>query len=83
MITSFDLKHKGVCRFFIRTPYYFKQIVLLVIMSFVLALVYFFYFRKDGMVFQLYRDRVELKCSRDDKAIEQLAELNRFSAVHG
>ena len=52
MITVFELKHKGLCRCFVRTPFYIKNFVLLVILSFLLGFIYLIYFRKDVMVIQ-------------------------------
>ena len=48
MITLFELKHSSkFCRCFVRTPYFIKNIILLIIMSVMLAVIYFLYFRKD------------------------------------
>lgn len=52
MITLFELKNKGFCKIFIRTPFYIKNFVLLCQLAFVLACIYLVYFRKDGMVIQ-------------------------------
>ena len=50
MITVFELKHKKCCRCFIRTPFYIKNFILLVILGVLLSFIYMLYFRKDGMV---------------------------------
>ena len=50
MITVFELKHKGLCRCFIRTPFYIKNFFLMVILSLLLGFIYLIYFRKDVMV---------------------------------
>lgn len=48
MITLYELKNKSFCRCFIRTPFYIKNIFLLLIMVFVQAVIYIIYFQKDG-----------------------------------
>jgi hypothetical protein len=52
MITLFELKNKSILRFFVRTPFYLRNFVLLVQLAFLLLCVYLVYFRKDGMVIQ-------------------------------
>lgn len=47
MITLFELKNKSFCRCFIRTPFYIKNIVLLIMLSFTLAVIYLIYFSRD------------------------------------
>ena len=49
MITLFELKHSKVCRCFVRTPYYMKNMILLLAMSLSLFVIYMAYFRKDCM----------------------------------
>lgn len=51
MITLYELKTKGSCRCFMRTPFYIKNFILLCILSFMMVVIYFVYFRKDGMAF--------------------------------
>ena len=48
MITLYELKSRSYCRCFIRTPFYIKNLFLLTILSFMMAAIYFLYFRKDG-----------------------------------
>lgn len=48
MITLFELKNKSFCRCFIRTPFYIKNLVLLITLGFILTLIYAVYFRRDG-----------------------------------
>ena len=52
MISLFELKNKGFCKVFIRTPFYIKNFVLLLQLVFLLAVIYLVYFRKDGLVIQ-------------------------------
>ena len=52
MITVFELKHKGLCRCFMRIPFYIKNFFLLVMLSLLLGFIYLIYFRKDVMVIQ-------------------------------
>ena len=49
MITIFELKHHKCCRLFIRTPFYIKNLLLMILLSILLLVVYFVYFRKDCM----------------------------------
>ncbi len=49
MITIFELKHSRCCRCFIRTPFYIKNMFLLILMSIFLFVNYLIYFRKDCM----------------------------------
>jgi len=49
MITLFELKNKGFCRCFIRTPFYIKNFVLLCALVALMGFIYIVYFRKDGM----------------------------------
>lgn len=48
MITLYELKNKSFCRCFIRTPFYIKNLFLLIIMSLVLSLIYIIYFSREG-----------------------------------
>lgn len=48
MITLYELKNKSFCRCFIRTPFYIKNLFLLMILSFSLAVVYLIYFSNYG-----------------------------------
>lgn len=52
MITLFELKNKGFCRCFIRTPFYIKNLFLLLQLAFLMMVIYIVYFRKDGMTVQ-------------------------------
>ena len=52
MITVFELKHKRLCRCFIRTPFYIRNFFLLLILSAILLVIYVVYFRKDGMTLE-------------------------------
>lgn len=49
MLTIFELKNKSFCRCFIRTPFYIKNLVLLIIMLAFLAVVKLVYFGSDGV----------------------------------
>ena len=49
MITIFELKHHKCFRCFIRTPFYIKNLALLIFMSIFLFVCYMVYFRKDCM----------------------------------
>lgn len=48
MITIFELKNKSFCRCFIRTPFYIKNLFLLIGLLVFLALVNLIYFTGDG-----------------------------------
>ena len=52
MITLFELKNKSMCRFFVRTPFYIKNLFLLIQLFVILGFIYVIYFRKDCMVFK-------------------------------
>jgi hypothetical protein len=48
MITLYELKNKSFCRCFIRTPFYIKNMFLLIILGVLLSLIYFVYFAREG-----------------------------------
>lgn len=48
MITLFELKNKSFCRCFIRTPFYIKNLFLLLFLGLVLSVIYLVYFSRDG-----------------------------------
>lgn len=52
MITLYELKTNGTCRCFMKTPFYVKNFILLCILNMLMMIIYFIYFRRDGMVFQ-------------------------------
>jgi hypothetical protein len=49
MITIFELKNRGFCRPFCRTPFYIKNLLLLIYLVLFLGFVYLAYFRRDGL----------------------------------
>ena len=49
MITIFELKNKSFCRCFIRTPFYIKNLFLLLALLAFLAMVQLVYFSNDGV----------------------------------
>ena len=49
MITIFELKNKSFCRCFMRTPFYIKNLVLLLVMLAFLLAVQLVYFGSDGV----------------------------------
>jgi len=52
MISLFELKNRGFFKIFIRTPFYIKNLALLLSLLFLELVVYIVYFRKDGMTVQ-------------------------------
>jgi len=52
MITSFEMKNRGICSCICRLPYYAKNIFLLILLSAVLLLNYLVNFRKDKVEIQ-------------------------------
>ena len=50
MITSFELKNKGVCGTLYRVPYWIKNLFLLGVMMAIIVPVYLIHFRKDTVL---------------------------------
>jgi len=48
MITLYELKNKSYCGCFIKTPFYVKNMILLLILAFVQAVIYIIYFEGQG-----------------------------------
>lgn len=48
MITLYELKNKSFCRCFIRTPFYIKNLFLLLILGSILSVIYLIYFSREG-----------------------------------
>ena len=48
MLTLYQLKQNGCFRCFYKSPYYIKNVFLMLVLGFLLTLIYLIYFRPDG-----------------------------------